>query len=284
MTSIYACIDGSPAAVSVCDYAAWAAAKLSAPITLLHVLDHQAYPVNTDVSGNIGLGARDLLLDELVALDEKRNRLALEQGKLRLEAARQHIQQTDASLNITQRQRHGNLVETLSELEDDIRAAVIGRQGETSGGALSQVGSQLESIIRTLHRPVLIAPDEFHTPRSALIAFDGSDTTRKGVKLLAASPLFADLKLHLIMIGKDTADNHAQLQWAVDQLSAAGRELQTAIRPGDVVPTLHAYQADHDIDLMVMGAYGHSRLREFFVGSTTNAMLQSTTSALLLLR
>ncbi|MDP1775829.1 MAG: universal stress protein, partial [Moraxellaceae bacterium] len=149
MTSIYACIDGSPAAVSVCDYAAWAAAKLSAPITLLHVLDHQAYPVNTDVSGNIGLGARDLLLDELVALDEKRNRLALEQGKLRLEAARQHIQQTDASLNITQRQRHGNLVETLSELEDDIRAAVIGRQGETSGGALSQVGSQLESIIRT---------------------------------------------------------------------------------------------------------------------------------------
>lgn len=284
MTSIFACIDGSPVAASVCDYAAWAAAKLPAPITLLHVLDHQAYPVATDVSGNIGLGARDLLLDELAALDEKRNRIALEQGKLQLDAARQRVQQIDATLSVSQRQRHGNLVETLSELEDDIRAVVIGRRGESSSNAGSQVGSQLESIIRTLHRPVLIAPENFHTPRSALLAFDGSDTTRKGVKLLAASPLFADLKLHLVMVGNDTADSRAQLQWAVDQLCAVGRELQTAIRPGDIVPTLHAYQEDHDIDLMVMGAYGHSRLREFFVGSTTNTMLQSTTSALLLLR
>jgi nucleotide-binding universal stress UspA family protein len=131
---------------------------------------------------------------------------------------------------------------------------------------------------------VLVAPNEFRKPRNALLAFDGSDTTRKGVKLLAASPLFADMKLHVVMIGKDSADNQAQLQWAIDQLSAVGRELQTAIRPGDVVSTLLAYQEDHDIDLMVMGAYGHSRLREFFVGSTTNAMLQSNSSALMLLR
>lgn len=284
MTSIFACIDGSPVAASVCDYAAWAAAKLPAPITLLHVLDHQAYPVATDVSGNIGLGARDLLLDELVALDEKRNRLALAQGKLQLDAARERIQKTDNSITVNQRQRHGNLVSTLAELEEDIRAAVIGRRGESSGNAISQVGSQLESIIRTLHRPVLVAPDNFKTPRSAMLAFDGSDTTRKGVKLLAASPLFAGLSLHLIMVGNDNADARAQLQWAVDQLKAAGREVQTAIRLGAIVPTLHAYQEDHAIDLMVMGAYGHTRLREFFVGSTTNAMLQSTTSALLLLR
>lgn len=33
-----------------------------------------------------------------------------------------------------------------------------------------------------------------------------------------------------------------------------------------------------------MGAYGHSRIRQFLVGSTTTSMLRSTTSPLLLLR
>lgn len=60
--------------------------------------------------------------------------------------------------------------------------------------------------------------------------------------------------------------------------------MHTAIRDGEVEPTLHAYQAEHGIDLLVMGAYGHSRIRQFLVGSTTAHMLRTTTTALLLLR
>ncbi|MBL4609320.1 MAG: universal stress protein, partial [Pseudomonas sp.] len=40
----------------------------------------------------------------------------------------------------------------------------------------------------------------------------------------------------------------------------------------------------HDIDLLVMGAYGHSRIRQFFVGSTTTNILQKTSRPVLLLR
>ena len=38
------------------------------------------------------------------------------------------------------------------------------------------------------------------------------------------------------------------------------------------------------IGLLVMGAYGHSRIRQFLVGSTTTSMIRSTTTPLLLLR
>ncbi|NPZ02087.1 universal stress protein, partial [Pseudomonas aeruginosa] len=44
------------------------------------------------------------------------------------------------------------------------------------------------------------------------------------------------------------------------------------------------YQKEHGIDLLVMGAYGHSRIRQFLVGSTTTSMLRTTISPLLLLR
>jgi len=36
--------------------------------------------------------------------------------------------------------------------------------------------------------------------------------------------------------------------------------------------------------MIIMGAYGHSRIRQFFVGSTTTQMLARTTRPLLLLR
>ncbi|MOA66376.1 Universal stress protein family protein [compost metagenome] len=53
---------------------------------------------------------------------------------------------------------------------------------------------------------------------------------------------------------------------------------------GEVEPTLHAYQAQHQIDLLAMGAYGHSRIREFLVGSTTTSMLRTTVTPVLMLR
>jgi len=39
-----------------------------------------------------------------------------------------------------------------------------------------------------------------------------------------------------------------------------------------------------DIDLLIMGAYGHSRIRHLIVGSTTTAVLRSCTIPVLLLR
>ena len=72
MTNVIACIDGSNAATAVCDYAAWASQRLSAPLTLLHVLDHSRYPVSADFSGNLALGGREHLMEELADLDAKR--------------------------------------------------------------------------------------------------------------------------------------------------------------------------------------------------------------------
>ncbi|MBU4499590.1 MAG: universal stress protein, partial [Gammaproteobacteria bacterium] len=88
MANVMACIDGSRSALAVCDYAAWASQRMDAPLAFLHVLGKSDYPVPADLSGNIGLGSREHLLQELAELDEKRSRLALEQGRLMLDAAK----------------------------------------------------------------------------------------------------------------------------------------------------------------------------------------------------
>jgi nucleotide-binding universal stress UspA family protein len=283
MNTVLACIDGSPQAAAVCDCAAWASLQLDAPLTLLHVLDQQQYPATGNLSGIIGLGSREYLLEELAALDEKRSKLALEEGRMMLDAAKQRVA-TAGVMQPDVRQRHGDLVESLRELESDTRLLVIGKQGEDSGTDLQLIGSQLESVIRTLHRPILVTPASFLVPTSVMLAFDGSATSRKGVEMLASSPLVKGIPIHLVMVGEDTGDSRALLESARDALTAAGFELHIAIRAGEVEPTLHAYQAEHGIGLLVMGAYGHSRIRQFLVGSTTTSMIRSTTTPLLLLR
>jgi hypothetical protein len=75
-----------------------------------------------------------------------------------------------------------------------------------------------------------------------------------------------------------------QLKEAEQRLVKGGHQVHLAIRAGEVEPTLHAYQLEQGIDLLVMGAYGHSRIRQFLVGSTTSHLLRTSTSPLLILR
>jgi nucleotide-binding universal stress UspA family protein len=284
MTHVIACIDGSGITLAVCDYAAWASRRLDAPLNFLHVLGRSEYPVPADLSGNIGLGSREHLLQELAELDEKRSKLALEQGRLMLDAARARAVTAGVASPVTSRQRHGELVDTLLELQSDIRLLVMGRQGGQGDNLGEHVGSHLENVVRTLHRPILVIPSDYVEPQRILIAFDGSATTCKAVEMVAASPLFRGLPCHVVTVGTERDETRGQMEWARQTLATAGLDVTAAILPGDIEAVLCAYRQKHAIDLVVMGAYGHSKIREFLVGSTTTRMIRHTRVPLLLLR
>ncbi|TDR52247.1 nucleotide-binding universal stress UspA family protein [Halomonas ventosae] len=280
---VMAAIDGSKFSEGVCDYAAWASLALDAPLTFLHVVDNHPQTAEADLSGNIGLGAREHLLEELSHLDEQRAKVAQEQGRLMLKAARERAVE-DGVNDPAGRQRNGTLVETLEELQDEIRLLVVGKRGEAAHKASDHLGSNLERVVRTLHRPILMVPDTYRKPEKVMLAFDGSKTTRKGVEMLAKSPLFNDVPVHVVIVGAETGDNRSQLDWALKTLRDAGHEAEGAIRAGEVEATLRGYQEEQGIDLLVMGAYGHSRIRHLLVGSTTTTMLRKANGPVLLLR
>jgi nucleotide-binding universal stress UspA family protein len=50
----------------------------------------------------------------------------------------------------------------------------------------------------------------------------------------------------------------------------------------DAASTILSYAADASTDLIVMGGYGHSRLREFVLGGVTHSLLQSMTVPVLM--
>lgn len=281
MTNIFACIDGSPAMTAVCDAAAWAAANTGLPVTLLHVLEKNEFEGQADLSGNIGLGSREHLLKELAELDHQRSRLAHEQGRMLLKSGKDYL----AGLGMTAvetLQRHGQLVETTQELSSGMRMLIMGKQGTTHTHDL--IGSNIENVIRTLANPIMVVQPSFQVPSRFLFAYDASPTAKKVLELIASSPLLKGLECDLVMVAEPTDEHERQLVIAKQVLKSAGIKVEAKLLQGEVVPMICQHATEVGCDLIVMGAYGHSRIRQFIVGSTTTGILKTTKASLLLLR
>lgn len=280
---VYAFIDGSPIATAVCDAAAWTSLRVQVPLKLVHVLERAETNLSGDLSGSLGMDSREHLLDELVALDERRSKLALEHGQHMLAAAQDRVRE-DGVKQVSVMQRHGSLVDTVAEMDKDIRVMVLGRLGEGHECSAHTIGSHLENVIRTSHRPILVAMPEFSAPGNFMIAYDGSSTAEKALDMVVASPLLKGLPCHLVTVCPAGDERLSQVEYAAQKLRSAGFEVINERLEGDVHEALAAYQKDRGIELLVMGAYGHSRIRQFFVGSNTSRIVSLSDIPVLLLR
>ena len=285
MNKVYACIDGLVSTAAVIDCAAWSAQRLNAPLEFLHVLEHQPdRAALSDYSGAIGLGAQEALLLELSELDARRSKLAQDAARQLLACARDRA----TALGVTQldgRLRHGELVDTLQEAEADARLFVLGEHYHATRPSRIHLDHHVERVIRSVKRPVLVATQErFEAPDRFVMAFDGSATARTTVAMVATSPLLKGLPVLVAMAGADNATTQQQLEWARGTLEAVGFEVTLAAVPGEPEQALPALVQSEGAGLLVMGAYGHSRIRQLIVGSTTTTLLRLSEVPVLILR
>lgn len=280
---IIALVDGSIYSASVCEHAAWIAQRTGAPVELLHVLGRREGTEKSDLSGSIRLGARTALLEELAAIDEQRAKLVAHRGRAILEDARAILDRAGVS-EVTTRLRHGDIVETVAEVEQEARVILIGKRGEAADFAKGHLGSNLERIVRASHKPVFVAARAFRPIEKVLVAYDGGTSAMKAVDHIARSPLFAGLKVHVVTVGTATPEVMKGLEDARALLVAAGIEVETGVVGGQPESALGKLVDEAVFDMVVMGAYGHSRIRSLIIGSTTTEMVRSCKVPVVLMR
>ncbi|WGF89335.1 universal stress protein [Marinivivus vitaminiproducens] len=284
MSRILACIDGSIYGQSVCDHAAWASERLEAEVEVTHVLGRRDLSsVPADLTGSLDATGQEVLMAELVALDAQRSRLAQRRGELALEEARRRLEGRGVTA-IKLSLRSGDLTETVNEADPPPDVVVIGKRGEGADFAKMHLGSNLERVVRAGHRPILVASRAFKPIRRVLVAHDGGESARKAVDYMATSPLFAGLEIHLVHAGADRREVSDALGEAHALLSTAGRSASTAVIEGEPDHVIATYVRNEDIDLLVMGAYGHSRIRALLVGSVTTEMVRTCLIPVMLFR
>jgi nucleotide-binding universal stress UspA family protein len=281
---ILTCTDGSLYATSVYQHSAWAANRLEAAVTVLHVLDaHREIAHAGDLSGTIGFNASSELAEELVKLEAFQARVARLKGSALLADATEQLQTAGLS-QIETLQRHGSLVETLEELEPAADLVVIGKRGEHADFAKGHLGGQLERVIRTSIRPVLVASRAFRPIERFLIAYDGGPSIRKALDFLLTSPLLSGLPCHLLRAGRIDDNARYYLDETADKLRLKGFQVTATAQPGPAEEVIAQHVQDHAIDLLVMGAYGHSPIRQFILGSTTTTMVRTCQTPVLMFR
>lgn len=283
MKKILACVDDSMYAETVCAGAAWVSNRTGAAVALLHMFRLPSKRASLDLSGAIGLGAKSELLEQLTELDETHGRVEQRKGKLMLAHAEQQLRAAGVQ-NIEVLHRRGSLVEAIGELEEQVDLIVMGKRGRRKQADFDslELGSNLERVARAVHKPLLVTARDFRPIRRFVIAYDDSASTARALEYITRHPLLKGLECHVVMIGSVSAKIRNTLTEVAGTLEGAGFSVHTALKIGPRDEVITAYVEAREMDLIVMGAYRHSRIHDLILGGTTTSVIRSCRIPLLL--
>ena len=148
----------------------------------------------------------------------------------------------------------------------------------------------IEAAFMDSGRPALVIPRE-HTavlpPRRAIVAWDGSREAARAAS--DAIPLLqaAELVLILVVDARKVSGGAGSPPGTELAVHLTRHGIKTEVRQvpsggAGVTEVLLAQARDAAADLLVMGGYGHSRVREMLFGGTTRHILDHTTAPILL--
>ena len=95
---------------------------------------------------------------------------------------------------------------------------------------------------------------------------------------------FKGLECLLVQVGSETSSNQKPLWGAVAALREAGFTAESNVIPGEPETVISELIEADSFDLLVMGAYGHSRIRNLIIGSTTTQMIGACKVPIMLFR
>ena len=147
----------------------------------------------------------------------------------------------------------------------------------------SQADFLSEAVLFGSGRPMLMIPYITRGPVKAdrvLICWDGGVPAARAVH--NAMPFLRKATTIDIVAVNEKEDAAGEVTSAALIAHLARRDLpSTSLRLTADIANIHnailSLAADHDIDLIVMGGYGHSRLREYILGGTTRGVFESLT-------
>ena len=288
MKKILLCSDGSAFAENTYRYGAWFATKLKAKeVDVLCVTDTRSQQATskTNLSGSIGIDASENLLGRLVELEHEKAKINHQRAKLVLQAAAQNLKAEGVD-KVNLIHETGFLVDCLEQFEGSCDLIVLGKRGESAKFASGHLGANIERIVRSSHKPCLVTSRQFKPIERVLVAYDGSPSSEKMLQFIADSAIFEGLELHIVTVAKSATDQTAiaRMESAKQSAQQAGFEPVCSAIEGHSEKVIANYVTEQDISLLLMGAYGYSRIRHLVIGSTTAQILRSSHIPVLLFR
>jgi len=166
---------------------------------------------------------------------------------------------------------------------------VMGRDANFRFLTESEDSATREKVLRHANHPVLLIPESkpgqlANLGPTVLVAYDGSDSSKRALNSFAQSGLAGSREVHVVTVGEDGEKAWDVAMKAVERLRTFGIEALTEniVSPLPTSEALVQFGRQLGASLMVMGAFAHSRFAEMLHGSGTRAVLEKSTAAICL--
>ena len=219
---------------------------------------------------------------DLIELQREENAQAAKAAVEHFEAAARA-----AGVSATTRLLDGSLAGaamTFGQLARRFDIAVVG-QAQPERGAAEAV--MIEGALFESGRPVIIVPyihSQGLSLERVMACWDGGRTAARAIG--DAMPLLVRAKaVELVIVAEPGKNDEITGADMSGHLARHGVKVETKrIAKGDIDigNAILSYAADSGADFLVMGGYGHSRLREFILGGVTRSILASMTLPVLM--
>lgn len=267
--------DGSELAQIGASYAISLAKAFQAHIQGIYVIDVKLLegPFLQDLSASLGTAPYVNYQGNISMLLEERGKSALQALTAACEAAGVPCETSQTSGVVPR------VIVDNSGLADLI---VMGRGGEHNEWLEGLVGSTAEAVIRRSELPVIITGTAEPGHQRILMAYDGSPHSQNALRTAVAFVEMWKTSLQILIVGEDGNKSAAgEVKGYLEAHGVNGTVLEAV---GDSGEQIVEVAKSAEADLIVMGAYGHSKVREFVVGSTTTYVINHATCPVMLAR
>ena len=130
--------------------------------------------------------------------------------------------------------------------------------------------------MRAADKPCLVTSREFKPMAALALAYDGGASCRRALEFVVQNAVFRDFNLHVVTVAEGHREDQAaeRLAEAERLLNAGGLSASCQVLSGEVETAIADFVKHTAVDLLIVGAYGHGRIRELLIGSTTTQLLR----------
>ncbi|MFQ5849202.1 MAG: universal stress protein [Candidatus Binatia bacterium] len=262
-------IDGSDHASTALEYGLWLAEKFNGALFGQHVIDTVSIEGTFfhDISGSLGFEPYLDFSTKMREVLEERGKTMLEEFSQRCrEKGIRHETFLDMGIipnEICERSRVSDLV-------------VLGHRGLNEESSTGLLGSTADSVTRRCPRPVFVSTKRFKVIEHPLLAYDGSQRASSAMESAAEFCSQLGLPLTVLYVPKEERMGERVLQEARSYLGSYGLEARYEIGKGYPEQKIVDYLLNFNYDLLFIGAYGHRRIIELVLGSTTEYVLRKS--------
>jgi len=176
----------------------------------------------------------------------------------------------------------GSPMDSISDRAQIADLVVMGKRGEFARWEARALGATVEAVSRKVRKPILVAEKTFTPIKKILAAYDGSSHANQALQYVGHLAEAFHAQTTVLCVSDDKESGARCCLEAKEYLQSYDVQLTLETVSGHAEKEIISYAAKAEVDLIAMGAFGHSRIRKALLGSTTEHILRFAQNSVLL--